>query len=308
MLRGYRGDFIKTGLAVLAIIGALAFGLWSIASGLSRDAEFQRQADDHSRKYAAYAQEQIRENCFPLSGVHKANCISEKRHDYREDRREERDLVAQRNSANWAYIMGAAAVLGMVLSAVGVVLVWITFRETRRTAQIAYDALEHEKATALAINRPWLGPQSVNIGRIEAGGNDPNAGGVYFQLRLTNFGNSPATDVFMFAEVKSSGSEHELPDFGEPAIENANGFTGMGLVAIGTPRGVSAADTEAWKQGNLELWMYGVARYSQPGVTDRPYGVGLFYRLVFQGMRLGDDGVPIPLFLPISTGPKNQLF
>ena len=154
MSRSDWGKRAKAGLTYAAVVAALSFGIWIIVNGLARDAEYQGQADDRSREYAAYTREQIREHCFPLSGQNESDCIAEKQHEYGEDRRDERDLVAQRKSANWAFIMGAAAVLGMVLSAVGVALVWTTFRETRRAANSAsqtYDAFVAVERARLTV-------------------------------------------------------------------------------------------------------------------------------------------------------------
>lgn len=141
MTRVDRGKHVKTGLAGLAIAAALVFGVATINYGVSRDAMYKRQADEHSRVNAAYTDNQIRLSCFPLSSVRETECIQNEREEYRRDRREELDLVAQRMSANWARLMGGAAVLGMVLSAIGIILVWITFRATKRANEIAQDQL-----------------------------------------------------------------------------------------------------------------------------------------------------------------------
>jgi uncharacterized Tic20 family protein len=129
---GNRGKHSKAGLIALGFVLALILGALFINSGLSRDSVYQRQADANTREYAAYTDQQIRQSCVRLIGDEKANCIAKYRQESRTNERNEQDLVAQRQSANWAYIMGAAAIIGMVLSVIGVVLVWTTFDETRR--------------------------------------------------------------------------------------------------------------------------------------------------------------------------------
>ena len=187
-----RSKLAKTGLTILAVVVALSLGIWIINSGLTRDSEYQWQADDHSDEYAAYTQEQIRKACLLPSGIYEANCVAEKRHEYREDRREERDLVAQRKSANWAYIMGAAAVLGMVLSAVGVVLVWITFRETRKANEIAVQLGQIQAKAYLQFK---LSALSLHDSRP----NTPDVGyaGPRFVVTMDNTGATPARDIKM---------------------------------------------------------------------------------------------------------------
>ena len=181
MLRGYRGKIAKIGLTIAGIVVALAIAWGFIQVGLSRDANYQRQADYHGREYATYTQEQIRQDCFPLADKDKGNCVSEKRHEYREDRRNERELVAQMKSANWAFIMGAAAVAGMMLSIVGVALVWTTFREARRSADAAHDA-----------NRPWL---RITTGPGNGFSLEPDGIAYDVEVQMKNIGNSPALDV-----------------------------------------------------------------------------------------------------------------
>jgi hypothetical protein len=131
-----RSKHSKTGLIALAFVLALILGALFINSGLSRDAVYQGQANTNTREYAAYTDQQIRQSCIRLIGDEKTNCIAKYQHERRNNERNEQDLVAQRQSANWAYITGAAAVIGMVLSVIGVVLVWTTFDETRKANKI----------------------------------------------------------------------------------------------------------------------------------------------------------------------------
>lgn len=141
-----RGKFSKVGLILLAFAAALALGAAFIGLGLSKDAEYQREADANAREYAAYADQKERNRCIGFSSQKEADCVAEYSEEKRTNQRYEQDLVAQRQSANWAYIMGAAAVIGMILSVVGVVLVWTTFDETRKANDITR---EHQRARIL---------------------------------------------------------------------------------------------------------------------------------------------------------------
>lgn len=141
MFDGNRGDYSKIGLIAGSVLAALIAALF-IAWGVSKSAEYQRQADNQTREYTAYTDQEIRKACLRLPPVDKQECAAKARHEQRAYQRNEQDLVAQRQSALWAYIMGAAAVIGMGLSVIGVILVWTTFRETRRTAVIAQKNLE----------------------------------------------------------------------------------------------------------------------------------------------------------------------
>ncbi len=126
----------KTGL-IRGLLVALVFCLLWIGYGLSESAKYQGQADDNSREYARYTGDKVAEACVRISPVEKVECLNEAIDAQRQYEANQQDLVAQKQSALWAYIMGAAAVIGMTLSAVGVWLVKATFDETRRGNEIA---------------------------------------------------------------------------------------------------------------------------------------------------------------------------
>ncbi|WP_443972162.1 hypothetical protein [Sphingobium sp. CR28] len=126
----------KAGLALGGVACALAMAL-VISWGQSEGAKYQREADEHAREYSAYTYEKVANTCVQMTVAKKTECLDEARHERRAYEREEYDLVAQRTSALWTYIMGGSAVFGMILSAFGVYLVWATFAETREANVIA---------------------------------------------------------------------------------------------------------------------------------------------------------------------------
>lgn len=133
MHRGARG-------VVYALIGLATAGLliWWLVVDLSMvDQAYQHSAADKSDYYRYYADEQIRKNCLTSPGLYEPDCAEQAREAAREAQRREQDLAAQNVTAWWTKIMGIAAIIGMALSGVGVVLVWTTFRETKRTNRIA---------------------------------------------------------------------------------------------------------------------------------------------------------------------------
>jgi hypothetical protein len=108
--------------------------------GLNQERLYEQEAIQAHADYTKYSCQQInqaeeilstteqplREPCTPNENAQQEN----------DNRRNYADLVAQRSSALWAKIMGIAALIGMGLSAVGVALVWITFKETQKTNEI----------------------------------------------------------------------------------------------------------------------------------------------------------------------------
>jgi hypothetical protein len=198
MLGSGRSEYTKAGLIagiVISVIIAALFIIW----GRLESAEYQREADYKTAEYSAYTYEKVGQSCLRLSSPDKVECLAQARHERRAYERNEQDLVAQRQSALWAYIMGAAAVIGMGLSVIGVFLVWTTFNETRRANEIA-------SRVSAADLRPYLFVDKVtldgldDIGEVDEHGgfdrNGPAIGKVTIYFR--NFGKVPARNIVLF--------------------------------------------------------------------------------------------------------------
>jgi hypothetical protein len=123
-----RGGLIATIICVI-IIG---FGLF-------QSADYERQANNKRAEYSEYTYEKVAQSCIRIVPIERLKCVNEAFEAKRNYEANQYDLEAQRKSALWAYIMGAAAVIGMALSAVGVWLVKTTFDETRKANEIAID-------------------------------------------------------------------------------------------------------------------------------------------------------------------------
>ena len=183
MLRGNRRKLGKAWRLALALAGAAIVAGLSVGWGLSQQAEYERQAQHQSAEHASYARDYIRDRCLTFSVLDKIDCTTKARDEHRAYQRVEQDLVAQKTSALWTMIMGWAATFGMVLSAVGVYLVWTTFAETRRANEIASQAV-----------RPWLRLLIENHFPYEyVEGDSPYV----FRPKIVgeNFGNAPAVSI-----------------------------------------------------------------------------------------------------------------
>ena len=124
---------------------AAAVACTSVGWGLWQQAEYEWKAQHQSAEQASYARDYIRDRCLSLALLDKIDCATKARDEHRAYQRDEQDLVAQKTSALWTMIMGWAATFGMVLSAVGVYLIWTTFAEARKGNAIAAHA-----------QRPWI--------------------------------------------------------------------------------------------------------------------------------------------------------
>ena len=182
MLRGYRGKHGKAWRLAFALAGAALVAGLSVGWGLSQQAEYEWQAQHKGAEHARYARDYIRDRCVSMPVLDKIDCATKARDEHRAYQRDEQDLVAQKTSALWTMIMGWAATFGMVLSAVGVYLVWTTFAETRTANNIAREG-----------NRAWVGIEAGPRARLSI---TPDRLKFETDVIVHNFGNSPALDVW----------------------------------------------------------------------------------------------------------------
>ncbi|UUL82233.1 hypothetical protein [Sphingomonas qomolangmaensis] len=123
-----------------------------VAYGLFQQSAYEQEAQRNATDYAKNAADKIRQSCFSISLIEEADCIRKALPEYNVETAKQRhdaaDLVAQQRSALWTSIMGIAALIGMALSALGVALVWITFREQRRITNLAHQEAERSKKEA----------------------------------------------------------------------------------------------------------------------------------------------------------------
>lgn len=175
--------------AFAAILITFTFLGW----GWHKSNEYEQHAYTQSADFAEYMDRETAQNCLNLSAQDKRRCLAETQQTKRQYERQEYDLAAQRQSALWAYIMGAAAVIGMALSVLGVVLVYSTFHETKEGNKIARDSLAIE-------NRAWIKVEICSVGDWKfypsPNAQVPDTYVLPVSFRLENIGSSAALDTF----------------------------------------------------------------------------------------------------------------
>lgn len=205
-----RGGFPKARLIVSTIVfvAALLFGTAGILFGLAKQAEYERASYERSREYTADTYGPAYNACLRLSGVSQVDCIAQTHQERRENTRQEDDLVAQQTMSVWTFLMGGAAIVGMLLSAVGVYLVYSTFQEAKRTANAAVDANELALRLANTQMRAWIGFDSWDLIRNGV----PESGVIdfyLFELAWKVVGSTPAHEV----RIVTDRSDKLDPDF-----------------------------------------------------------------------------------------------
>lgn len=183
----------------LAILAAVISPF--VAFGLYEEARYKEISSYRADHYAEDADEAVKNACVGVAGREKAICLQEKGAEARlqkhDNERNEADLVAQRKSALWTSIMGFAALIGMGLSAIGVYLVWTTFRETRRSAKAAEDQLALARTVTAAELRPWV---EISLWPTKFSATETNFDFDY-ELSFKNIGQTAAESVNIFYRV-----------------------------------------------------------------------------------------------------------
>lgn len=188
-------------MASVLVLGALfCYGLWTQSkSQLASD--YRRHNYTSATYYPKY------DACVEAVGKSKADCIAKAQNENRENERQERDLVAQETTAAWTLVMSGAAIFGVMLSIVGVWLVWATFGETKKANEIIR-----------SDGRPWLDFRGIEFRKLEF---QP---GSFFnctpKFTIQNFGKSPAFDVRMHLVVLE-GKGTSFYDAVEIIMDNA---------------------------------------------------------------------------------------
>jgi hypothetical protein len=208
--------------ASIVAVALLAVAGLSIFWGYSKQVEYYRNADQNSSEYTRNTYAPEADRCIILPRESQSDCIAEASNKERTYRRDEQDLAAQKTSAVWAYLMGSAALIGMILSAFGVFLVWRTFSATREGNLIARDIGEKQVRAYLDIKDVSF---SVNPGTFSPG----------IEVFVTNSGQSPSLEVEACFRVVINGANgieskfdffFELPDIpssGEKDRRQING-------------------------------------------------------------------------------------
>jgi hypothetical protein len=234
------------GVAVAALFLAIA----SLSVGLWQQSEYKGEADQQARKYASYANYHVRHTCGAIAKANKADCIAQTRHEQRAYESNEQDLYAQKTTAAWTALMGGAAIIGMILSAVGVFLVWTTFSETKRANEISVSA--NKEMLRAYVTTHHAGP-------LEAAFRKP----FEMQVGLVNTGQTPAlhVDGFWIFGVFPPSQIIEMPKLMERK-ETGNTVGRDGLFLITKSLGPFSKTMERkFKSGELVLYAVGHMRY-----------------------------------------------
>ncbi len=197
MSKGSWGKLTKAGLIFFGLAGIALAGL-GYYKGALLERSYQHEALQEASDYRSRAAQKRQLECLTLPPLSEAECTNKIEDAIRANEREERDLEAQRTTAAWTALMGAAALVGMAFSMIGVALVFVTFRETR-------DGNEMTKLQIRANLAPEIGAQ-VSLDQ------DGHGKPVGIAVSLVNKG-GPAVQVLAFCRVTAADWGFERVEF-----------------------------------------------------------------------------------------------
>ncbi|MDF1607542.1 hypothetical protein PZ897_05080 [Hoeflea sp. YIM 152468] len=141
-------EHVRSGTAskfTVAFFCALALGYLGLHIAYSKGQQDSEKSQE-SFNVAYEASDRAYGQCLSRSTIDEArDCYEAASFPTASEMREQKNLNAQREMAQWSYLMLIVTVLTFTVGGVGVVFVWFTFRETRATVDILR-----------AENRSWL--------------------------------------------------------------------------------------------------------------------------------------------------------
>lgn len=154
----------------------------------------------------------------------------------RKEWREEQDLKAQRQMAEWAFWAVMAGLGSVAITGVGVILIALTLDETRKAVVVsaegtkaAKQAVELTRKAHITEQRPWLAVRAVKMDRSILSQDVISA---FIWIRFTNIGKTPALSVVPHSQtyLRTTGSNEIIADFGPRLAQIGHSHPGKSLV------------------------------------------------------------------------------
>lgn len=218
-----RSQYVALGLSVigvlLSITIAISFPYWAGHSSGYREAETKH----YKTEYADRTDDRIRDCAASADPVLLAECIEKAVTDNHENQRDESDLNAQRQMADWAFGALIIASGGLLVTGTGTgFLLWqimLTRKAVEDTGK-ATKAMERQNEIAEAAQRPWLAVSLEMVGEAKFSDKGLHMA-AYIVIR--NVGSSPAHNVYVKLDVFNElGPVDGMPDrFCDACLETA---------------------------------------------------------------------------------------
>ncbi len=209
------GGYFRMSVVALGALFWVWF-LWQLSADQTRG-EIENQYA--TRDYAERTEESISNFCMTLPDADKTDCIEKAIESRRKEQRNERDLNAQETMARWTWVMGGIAGIGLIVSLIGIGLIYVTFKETRRAADTGREANEIARSSSERQLRAYVGVERIfvktkAVGQVTVG-----------EVVVKNFGQTPAYNYHLASHLviwETGGDEHLLNVPSQPNMRTSD--------------------------------------------------------------------------------------
>lgn len=197
-----RRDWITVGALGLAVLLAVLGGKWLYDDASRQQTVYENLAEQKAQHYRDSAYVSAKARCSRVARAQIRPCVDEEYDAARKGEHDEYDLQAQLVTSVWTRAMGIAAIIGMAVGILGVGLIFITFRENKRTADVAENALAES-------GRPHLLLGTITIGSLGDLSLDDEIPVVF---NFVNHGTGPAwmREYRLGAWLRNAGEPHNI--------------------------------------------------------------------------------------------------
>lgn len=244
-------------LAALALIlPSYGYMIWDMSAQQARS---EVETEYAARDYADSIARRVRESCDGAVALTQLECVQDIISEARVSERNERDLQAQETMARWTIVMGGVASLGMLISIIGVGLVYITFRETRRAASAGIHANEIARESSERQLRAYVGVVDFGIRDISPGKHP------FFSVKYENAGQTPAGELICRSRLEYTSQDPTKVRFKAAPPGRTSKFNlapgGHGWSQIRTSAPLSQSDYDKLKSGQTTYVFAGYIIY-----------------------------------------------
>ncbi|WP_417495534.1 hypothetical protein [Maricaulis sp.] len=200
---------------IVLLIGVTA--TWAGTASIDYFSQKQREEHQATDQYAHYSRAE--EICRVIdTATARLTCLAERIDAEQERQATIADLSAQSDMAKWTFAMLWVGMVGLIVSVVGIFVIYETLRESRKAAVYAFQALEQARRQAGIAEKQFLREQKpylrvrvpyaeIKIDLDKARGDENPSWPFDANIVVRNVGRVPALIV---AESISVGYEHDI--------------------------------------------------------------------------------------------------
>lgn len=181
---------IAASLALICAAGVtLSFFIGLLRSGWEGQLASEKAAEIRQKDYAQTGRNPEQSRCVKLPLLDQKPCLDAAANAARENNRDDRDLVAQEVTAVWTRITAYAAIGGIFASVCGLGLVFVAYREARKTNEITREIGERQV-------RAYISFKDITFAYLR------NSNKFKALIGFKNSGASPAINCQAFVQAK----------------------------------------------------------------------------------------------------------